>query len=179
MANLKASHKSGFLVRGGVRRRQMLWIGGTADANTIASSTAVLLTSLNAAALALRPFTIVRTRGMLYLATDQQAALESQTVNYGRVVVTDQAVAIGVSAVPTPVTDDVSDWFVFETLMAEVRVVTAASVFEVGRAQMFDSKAMRKVDLGDQVISVVEVNAAGVSDGVRFRNYARTLVKLH
>ena len=179
MANIITGRKSGVIVRGGVKRRQMLWIADVADANTVALGTALLIKTLNAAALALRPFTIVRTRGRIFIATDQSASTEAQTANYGHIVVTEEATAIGVTAIPTPVTQSSSDWHVFETIMAEMRIITAVSALEIGTSVVIDSKAMRKVDFGEDLAMVVETNATGVSEGVRFRDFAKVLVKLH
>ena len=69
---------------------------------------------LNAAALALRPFTVVRTRANLIIRSDQQAASELFEVAYGETVVSEQASAAGVVSVPTPVTEDASDWHVYD-----------------------------------------------------------------
>ncbi len=180
MAHIVTGRKSGLVLRSGSMRRKMLWIGDTANSNTIALGTAVLLRQLNAAALALRPFTIVRTHGYLSLRSDQAAGSEAQSINYGETVVTEQASAIGVTAVPTPVTDDGSDWHVFATLMSVFILSDATGFSSPGdRTLVFDSKAMRKVDLGEDLVSVVETNATGTSEGVIFRPYARTLIKLH
>ena len=71
-----------------------------------------IMFSLNAAALALRPFTIVRSRFEVGIISDQTAATEDQLGAIGMAVVSDQAVAVGVTAVPTPITDMGSDlWF--------------------------------------------------------------------
>ena len=146
---------------------------------TVDTSTAVLLTSLNALALAMRPFTVVRTRGILGLLTDQVAATERQAMAYGQCVVSDQAIGIGVTAVPTPVSDSSSDlFFVFEELYSDFTAVATIDGFSrVGSYHRFDSKAMRKVEDGQDVISVVEVPAA--SSGTRVLTFFRTLIKLH
>jgi len=82
------ARKSGLVLRGGRMRRESLWLAYTTQINTIALGTAVLLDSLNAAALALRPFTVVRSRGFLFIASDQISGAENQAVNYGMTVVT-------------------------------------------------------------------------------------------
>jgi len=119
MANIRVGRKSGFIERGGRMRRESVWLAsGEIFTTFAAANTAVLLTSLGATLLALRPFTVVRTRGILSIQSDQAAAIENQFFAYGHCVVSDQATAIGVTAVPTPDTDDTSDlWFVYERLM--------------------------------------------------------------
>ncbi len=173
------ARKSGFVRRNNRMVRETVWFGGVISVTTLAAaSTATLVTSLNAAALALRPFTVIRTRGTLQLTSDQTAATENQDVQYGRCVVSDQATAIGVTAVPTPSTDNSSDaWYVFETVFSQLFVTTDIGRFISVQQHDFDSRAMRKVEDGFDVISVVETGAG--SDGAVIRAFARTLVKLH
>ncbi len=175
MPNLR-NHRSTF-VRGA--RRQTLWLAGVWTDSNIGTPGSVLLTSLNAAALALRPFTIVRTRGYMFLSSDQEVADENYAINYGEIVVTDEAVAAGIGSVPTPDDESASDWHVFELLAGRLSFGAAAETYEAGISKEFDSKAMRKVDLGENLITVAEVPVTGVSEGVFLRTFSRTLVKLH
>ena len=57
---------------------KMIWlfIGYPTDKVTIAAGSATLLATLNAAALALRPFTVMRTRLRLWIGSDQTVASE-------------------------------------------------------------------------------------------------------
>ncbi len=182
MANISTGRKSGFIVRGGARRRETLWFGGTAFTQTlVATTTSALVLSLNAAALALRPFTIVRTRGVLHVFSDQEASSELYGASFGIAVVSDQATAIGVTAVPTPTTDSPSDlWMVYEFLIGRFAVATGASIAHVGMERIVDSKAMRKVEDGQDIVQVVEGPGAGLaSTGSIISGFNRTLVKLH
>ncbi len=158
--------------------RQTFWFsGGHVDTVLAAASNATLVSSLNAAALALRPFTVVRTRGFVNIATDQQAATEAQSGAWGVIVVSDQAVAIGVTAVPTPVSDDQSNWLAYESMANRFLFTTGVAYIQSGRERIVDSKAMRKVTEGQDVISVVESSA--ISNGLIFSTYFRMLIKLH
>ncbi len=142
MANVNISRKSGFIRRHGVMRRETMWFGGTIVLTTMAAgNNPVLVTTLSAAALALRPFTVVRARGMLYILSDQVTATEQQTAIYGEAVVSDQAVAIGITAVPTPVNDSDSDlWFVYQPLFnAVVHGGTNGGLHNVGTRYDMDS----------------------------------------
>jgi len=136
-----------------------------------------LATSLNAAALALRPFTIVRVRGYLHIRSDQAAAPETYGVGMGFAIVSDQAAAIGVTAVPTPVTDKASDlWFLYESMFgATIGDVFAGNMANRGEGKEIDSKAMRKVDVGQDFVSVYENEINGVVATFT----GRMLVKLH
>jgi len=166
------ARKSGFVRRNGAMRRETEWIGGSGVFTTMGSAQAVLVTSLSAAALALRPFTIVRTRGWLLVRSDQQGAVENFDAAYGIAVVSDQAAAVGVTAVPTPTTDDSSDlWLYYQRVMGTL-IVTAGSNVVI----QVDSKAMRKVN-GDQ--DIVDVIENPIATGCVVGTYSRTLVKLH
>ena len=71
-------------------RRETTWFEFQPVEVTIAAaSTGILIFSLNAAALALRPFTIVRTRMLFNLRSDQAAAPETQRAAVGIAVVSD------------------------------------------------------------------------------------------
>jgi len=164
-----------FAVRGRGARRQTLWLGGSLTTTTVATGTSVLVTVLNAAALLLRPFTVIRSRGLLMWESDQSAAGERPVGAVGEIVVTDVATGVGVAAVPTPVTDDESDWFWYQTLMMTLLVAPTGT--GPGQIQYaVDSKAMRKVDTGDDVAMVVQ-NSSGV--GAILTSYIKLLVKLH
>jgi len=85
--------------------RETMWIGISMTATILTTPGGTILNALNAAALALRPFTIIRTRMELLVVSDQEVASEVQVGGIGVSVVSNQASAIGVSAVPTPITD--------------------------------------------------------------------------
>ena len=180
MASVHTSRKSGFVYRAGGRRRETLWIGGVGVATTItAGSTAVLMTQLNAAGLALSPFTIVRTRGYVHLSTDNVQSTEFQAAALGFAVVSDEASAIGITAVPTPITDSASDlFFVYQMMLGRIGFITSGMA-QVGVGYEIDSKAMRKVEDGQDIIQVVETDLAAMTSGVTIRSNIRTLIKLH
>ena len=160
------------------QRRQTLWLTGTTTRTSLAGGGSALVTSLNAAGLALRPFTIVRTRGYFTIASDQQLATEFYEGAVGSTVVTDQAVAAGVASVPTPISEDASDWFVYDRIADEF-VFGDATGFILGSIlARLDSRAMRKVDLGEDLITVIEASTLNTS-GITITQYMRFLVKLH
>ena len=164
--------------RSRVGRRETLWFSGPDEtALTIVAAGGVdFQSSLNAAALALRPFTIVRVRGLLVLQSDQEVTDEEPFGAFGHCVVTDQAVAAGVSAIPSPITDQASDvWFTYVFGAAGFHVSALSSNPEQYRVE-FDSKAMRKVESGMDVVTVFE-NAS--SFGLEYVALWRMLVKLH
>jgi len=166
-------------MRGGVMRRETLWFGGIEFSQALATAgTAVLVSTLNAAALALRPFTVIRTRGMLHIDTDNAAAAEHYSAAFGMAVVSDQAAAIGVTAVPTPVTDSGSNlWFVYDWLFGSHNSRTDVGQGTAGFVKEIDSKAMRKVESGSDLAVVIERGA--ITAGCTLSGFARNLVKLH
>ena len=162
------------------QRRLTAW-GAAAPASVTlaAASTASLVFSLGAEALSLRPFTIIRTRGVMQVISDQIAQTESQQVGLGCCVVSDQAAAIGVTAVPTPFTDMASDLFhvyenVYDTLRFGSNIGFKAPF---GHMIQFDSKAMRKVNEDQDVVTVLESSA--ISSGLIVVIGFRFLIKLH
>ncbi len=95
----------------------------------------------------------------------------------GRCVVSDQAAAIGVTAVPTPITDQDSDlWIMYEQQFGRFG---GTAVEEVGKLMQIDSKGMRKVDDGQDLITVFETGASTESLSMISVYGGRTLIKLH
>ena len=172
-------HRKRFM-RGGRSVRETLWFSMTETRTTLAAAnTAAIILSLNAAALALRPFTIVRSLMFFHVRSDQGAATENYDVALGGAVVSDQAVAIGVTAVPTPFTDLGLDlWFLHQILSGHLEVTT-----DIGRIannnlwRQVESKAMRKVEDGQDLIFTLENSS--LSDGSTSFVAGRLLIKLH
>jgi len=159
--------------------RETIWgdVVGTAQAFT-SPSQAFLLNVTGSVFLDLRPFTVVRARGVLYLKSDQAAAAENQAVNFGICVASDQAVLIGSTALPTPTTDQGSDlWLTYQSVMANATDLTDLAI--AGQFVQYDSRAMRRVEPGAQVVFLAETEVAGLTDGCQLRHTGRLLIKLH
>ena len=157
-------------------RRETSWLAIDPGVDTV-SATAILAGSLNAAALAKRPFTVIRTILEVHIGSDQLAADELQLAAVGMAVVSDQAVAIGVTAVPTPVTDLASDlWFLHQTLISSFFFVNASGIdADGGHHYSIDSRAARKVNDDQDVILVVE--GAAIASGASVTSMGRMLIK--
>jgi len=173
------ARKSGFVRRRGSMVRETRWLDIPAAITTLAAaSTASVTHVLTAEELALRPFTIIRTRGFLHTQSDQSAASENFHVALGVAVVSDQASAIGVTAVPTPFTDQESDlWLVYEMLLASFLFGDATGFIQLANGRTYDSKGARKVEDGQDVNVILETSAA--SSGAIVQHSARMLIKLH
>ena len=146
-------------------------------ATTLAAGSRVLVSSLNAAGLALRPFTIVRTRGFVWVASDQIAATEQPMGAMGMQVVTDSASAAGAASVPTPTSEPNADFFVYQPWAVQSVVADATGIdANAGHYFDIDSKSMRKVGQDDDVVLTFE--NFSLVDGVEFIIGGRFLVKL-
>ena len=156
--------------------RTSLWLSAGAAETTIVAGTATLFASLNALALALRPFTIVRTRLLMSILTDQTAADEFVQGALGAQVVTETASAAGVASVPTPLSEADADFFVYAPFMNQYN--TGTSEFErtgPGSFWTIDSKSMRKVGTDDDIVFTIENRANGFNVALE----GRILIKLH
>ena len=179
MANIRRARRSGLVVRGGRSVRESLWIGVGATATIITGPQGnAILNSFNTIALALRPFTNVRVRGVMHMESDQTAAAENQAAAIAYAVVSDQASAVGITAVPTPVADLGSDlFFVYKSLLGSSLVGETGDGANV--MAEYDSRAMRRVDDDSDLVVVLGTDVAALSAGVFVRHSARLLVKLH
>ncbi len=162
-------------------RRKTLWSRTSfiESVITTASTPVILFTFTTAFLDAHVPFTIVRSRGVITLASDQSAANETQQVAFACAIVSEQAIAIGVTAVPTPTTDLDSDmFFVYETLNMQTSAAGSPGNFMIATVERrIDSKAMRKVEDGEGLVGVIETGAQ--SQGVEVTVAMSFLLKLH
>ncbi len=156
--------------------RKTLWLGFNPVRLTLSAAGGSIAHSLNAAALALRPFTIVRSHFVLMVISDQAAAIEEQVGAFGLAVVSSEAVNVGVTAVPTPVTESGSSlFFVHQFYMAAMQEITDRAVGP--EIYQVDSKAMRKVEVGQDIITIGEFDATG--GGQILTLAGRVLIKTH
>ena len=154
--------------------RLSLWLGMSPSSTTMTAGGGTIVYTFNAAALALRPVTILRTHMTFALRSDQEAAMEQQTAAFGWCVVSNEAAAVGVSAVPTPISELGSDlWFASKLIYGD-----ESKLIDKVRSETrvdLDSKAMRKVNDGEQPVGVAEMSGTD-SGGCILRIYGRMLV---
>ncbi len=124
------------------------------------------------------PETIVRVHGQLHVVSDQAGATERPFGAVGLAVVSNESVAIGVTAVPTPYGDADSDfWFMHRFWAAPMHFASAVGIsMRAGWSFDLSSKAMRKVTTDQTVILVMENGDA--TGGVRYRLDLRILTKV-
>ncbi len=157
--------------------RGKVWFTFAPVRTSIAANSVALLFVLNAAALALRPFTIIRSHFSVLWLSDQVAAIEDPFGAVGGIVVTDSATAAGAASIPDAVTDMNAGWFFHQILMTQLTFLDATGfTSNAGRLYEIDSKAMRKVGTDDDV-GIMGVNS-NTADGASIVIGGRMLVKL-
>ena len=164
----------------GAPRRETLWAPIAPTRTAINGGGSALIASASASEDALRPYTVIRTHLYCSIVSDQVIASEDQMVAVGLAIVSDQASAIGITAVPTPITDLESDaWYLHQWLVNGVTFLDATSLqSNVNKSATWDSKAMRRVEDGFDNILVIEAPAT-ISDGMDVILAGRQLLKLH
>ena len=104
--------------------------------------------------------TLVRTRGAISVHAQAVGAVEDNIlVAYGIIVVSENAVNVGLTAVPDPLVDIENDWFVYGTFaMSAVSTNPAAISILMNQTHQFDSRGQRKLKLGDALALVVSAS---------------------
>ncbi len=160
--------------RGGLRRSTE-WAATTPETawQALAAATAILDSTFTPT----EPQTVIRVRGMLGIESDNQAVSEEPFGAFGVCVVSDQANAIGITAIPTPYTDPESDlWLLHQFWNAPVSFASAVGIWTMGKDYVLDSKAMRRMSSDQTLAFVIENGAAG--HGAIYRLDVRVLLKL-
>ena len=153
MARRIVRARSGFRSSG--RRPGGSWGRANFIGNGVAASTKLFLGSfqLDNAGIA---ETGRRNVGHLSISSDQEAAVETPFAAFGMIVVSDAAAAIGVTAIPGPLTDASDDgWFVWQSAV----ITQGADTSRASRVFPFDSRGMRRVEQGFQVALMLETGA--------------------
>ena len=112
------------------RKSTKVWLGAGIAATSLSASTAILFSSLTSGALALRPFTILRTRLILSVTSDQLSASEFAQGAYTHQVVTDSAVAAGIASIPTPLSETEADYYVYQPWISNFLLATGVGFAE-------------------------------------------------
>jgi len=158
-------------------RRETQWFRSTDISSPVSLAGGAAIIDQSLAGFS-NPITVVRTRGSITIWTDQEANDEDPFGACGMCVVSDQALAIGVSAVPTPITDKDSDlWIMHQYFGLAFQFVSASgSPGVISQRVDFDSKAMRKIPPDTTLIWAVE--NASASAGLRYLLQFAVLIKL-
>jgi len=103
--------------------------------------------------------TVIRSRGTISVITDTPlaAAPQVQLGAFGIVVVNDIAAALGVTAIPGPVTDqDDEGWFVWQPIGQAIDATGSTAVTAHSVQYQFDSKAARRIETGFSMALMIE-----------------------
>jgi len=136
------------------QRRLTQWIGpALQNYQTVATAGATVIASV--------PFnektTIVRTRGHCSVIPTVVTADLNIIGAVGFGIVSSEALAIGVTAIPEPFTDaDWSGWFVWRSYSYRLEVVSEIGEHFIEWDFEVDSKAMRKVGPNESAVIVAE-----------------------
>ena len=147
-------------------------------ASSLAVNTAVILSSFDTRTVPSpgSPFTIVRTRGILQVLSTVPSANDESFGAFGIMVVNGEAFDAGVASIPTPLTESFEDRWLYHTFWGNMTRVATLGI-SVPTQIDIDSKAMRKVEFGSVIVSVIE-SGAGLSTARVISNF-RMLVKTH
>ena len=157
-------------------RRKSIWLSFAPSEVTLGTGVEAIMFTLNAAALALRPFTIVRSHLEVMVRSDQSAAVETQICGVGLAVVSTEAVSVGITVVPSPITELGSSlWFVNKLLFGQENSLINLLLPQL--IASIDSKAMRKVEVGSDIVVVAENQSLGGSGGAIVTLGGRILIK--
>ena len=154
--------------------RSKVWVAVGSGQVTLVTNTNTLVLSLNAAALALRPFTVLRQRIMLHFESDQVAVSELTEGACGTIVVKDQAVVGGAGSIPDPLVDADAEWVMYQPMASSFLFGDGTGFADSGTQYLVDSKSMRKVNINEQFVFMAR---AALGSNLTIRG--RTLLQLH
>ncbi len=159
-------------------RRQVEWAGLEFGPTNVAASP-VLVASLDETLVQLLvPATLVRVRGILHVASDQQVAFEQFFGVLAGIVVQGTAETAGIGSIPTPLTEIGEDnYFLYQPFAGSEERHASGEPGRSGWQYMIDSRAQRKLESGDALAFPCEVSSNG--SGVTVMGILRMLFKVH
>ncbi len=164
---------------GASQRRRTGWEEGPGTnslVNVNSSSVAILG---NTQAAVEDGLTVVRIRGFVELLINQMVAVtDGFTGALGIGIATTAAIGVGVTAVPTPITEvEWEGWLWHQFFSLHATEIDSVNTAQVRQTFMIDSKAMRKLETQDAIYAAIEVTETGSSNMV-VRLGSRMLLKL-
>ena len=159
--------------------RTKMWIGAGIGTDNLLASALTFVSSLSGGALLLRPFTVLRTHLLVHFTSDQVAVNETPFGTLARIVVTETAAALGVTAMPDPSPvsgDPEAAWFAVQNCSLRFKFLDATGVFDAGVHFVVDDHAMRKVGPDDDIATIFSMDAGVGADMI---TQGRMLIQLH
>ena len=125
--------------------------------------------------------TIVRIRGIFQIGATGTPAAATDGIDgaFGICIVSNDAFAVGVTAIPGPVTDMQWDGWMYHRFVNSVATAWGSSADEYSFVDFeIDSKAMRKIGVNDTVCGVFEHTRHGAANAFQIWSDSRMLLKL-
>ena len=153
------------------QRRKTVWIG---TANTVhvnvGSTLSLIHSSFDPSSLSMLAPTVARVRGLLRVAPQVWTADLDYSGAFGLAIVSDEAFVAGAASIPRPHDDD--DWggwilHGYYSGHIEAMAVDAGSLLQT--QYVLDSKAMRKVEINETLVWMIESQAAAVTVALQAR----------
>ncbi len=159
-------------------------MSGLVNENTLSGGTVEIVSALDSRLTSnaiVQEATLVRIRGFLKLCPLATAVSTFVTGAYGYCIVNGEAFDAGVASIISPWTEGFDDRWIYHTYWSIMSVFAVGDA--VGKIQSIvnetitiDNKAMRKFQLGDVLVEMIE---NGSTDNCTFFSNARVLWKLH
>ena len=148
--------------RQALRRKTSWGLGPGGTGATQVTSSGALIVGAGASATD-DGLTLVRTRGSFDMQIADTAGISDAIIGaMGIGIVTAEAFAIGITAVPSPITDDVWDGWLFHQYFGySPGLIISTTLVSAGYRIPVDSKAMRKLDFGDTIFFGLETVETG------------------
>ncbi len=170
------------VIRGNKRRSTVWTASADVDAvSNLAAATKALHQSLPAATILAAigfPCTVVRTRGSVWVRSDQIAGSEVPFGAVGMMVANQNALTAGAASLLGPITNEDSDnWFMHQFWFGGLVFASAIGLHgsDMWYRFDFDSKAQRKLEDGDGLATMIENGSA--THGCTFLMKFRILFK--
>jgi len=125
--------------------------------------------------------TLIRTRGTLQVYLEAvAAALDGFPWAFGLIVVSQEAFAAGAASIPGPLSDGAQDWWFFHQygFSFAPNATLSNSEGSMNRTVEVDSKSMRKLHVGQNLVGVFETGTEVGTAVVRVSFDCRMLFKL-
>jgi len=174
--------RGGFPARMSRPRRRTGWQRGTGGTTSTALSSTGAQFVGNAVSVLEDGFTVVRTRGYYQVHLTLATAVNNGFLGaFGIAIASTAAVAAGIGSVPTPLTEQTWEGWLYWSAFA-VKGITATTADGVNALahytkEIIDSKAMRKIGSDMSLYAAVDVVEGGVSTAELFHD-SRMLFKL-
>ncbi len=150
--------------------RNMSWAGAQFPLTVIPVATKVILGSFVASTE--WDETVTRVRGQVVYLSDQIGTLEAPIAAIGMIVVSEDAFAAGIAAIPGPVSDIGNDgWFMWQAMTGYFDLIAGGDPNFIN----IDSKAKRIVQQGWRVVIMAEGAIAPSTEGGRLTGFLRVL----